>query len=186
MNDPITNSPAPEGCPAPICCAGEWLSMTACDRNRVIARVIGAELLGQFYVYADGVRYCATPLWRDKEEEAANLEKHMRGKGWKTFAKDHGFQNLRPDQVELRLCEWALRYSDTPGGGWEVIEWLKGKCEWLWVGATEDGWEVIAVAHGEEDFTTSAATMAEAACLMALELSQHNDEVAREAGEKQP
>jgi hypothetical protein len=175
MSTSQTTTP-PESLGSPFCCADEWLSMSACERNLVIAKVIGAELLGQFYVYAEGRQYCATPLWRDKVEEAANLESHMRGKGWKTFAKDHGFQHLSPDQVELRLCEWAMRYSDTPGGGWEVIEWLKKKCEWLWIGATEAGWEVAAVAKGDEDFTTSAATMAEAACLMALELFRHNTE----------
>lgn len=162
-----------------------WETMTPGERNWTIGELLGASPMRQFWLMwnwtfqkTDGGTLTGRKnlggLACDSLTEAEDwLEE---AKNTKTAWKRKFPEKTSPifderEQVEIHEQVWHIRYSETPGGGWDVIEFLKPKTDHIMISTMSDGWwQIVAVPTGGEDITTEAATMAEAACAMAFEI----------------
>lgn len=77
---------------------------------------------------------------------------------------------LFAEEVEATEQIWHIRYSDTPGGGWNVIEAMKSAGFSMVISSVKDGWRVTCDDGNPHHGNSSeiAPTMAEAACKLAL------------------
>ena len=151
-----------------------WAEMTPAQRNDRVGKLIGAEPLGQYYLYLDGRESCGLPCTRDEKEKAEGLVAYIRGKGWTKFASEHGFPDAWRKSAEARLVEWHIRHSDTPGGGWEVVQAIRTAGYAVSVESMADGDWFIQARQSPRVFQAAAPTMAEAACLIALKMPWPN------------
>lgn len=145
-----------------------WDSMSARQRNDAVGRLIGADPLTQCFITV-GKLELATPHGGDALEEAEALAGYARGIGWEEFRSRHGLEDAQRSSVRAIVKRWHLRYSDTPGGGWEVIENLERRGFRVTVQSRVKGWWTVILENdrGNRAATTIAETMAEAACLAA-------------------
>lgn len=158
----------------------QWDVMAPGVRNRVIASILGLELLGQWYIHCDGKPWLATPYSREQKKEAEKLFKRAGTKrGWKVFTQAHGLpetSKFEDWKLTLELVEWPLRYSDTPGGGWEVIETLRKKGFEINIRTVHNflqfrGWKItVSEIDGAIVAALDAETIQEVACLAALKI----------------
>lgn len=144
----------------------------AFERNQLIGDRLGFEPLTQCWIGCDGRKLLRT-RWEEKDKSEAEAMARMiqhHDKLWNDSLVD--FPSLMPDmrgKLVVIVEHWHIRYSDTPGGGWCVVEWLRDRgsvnvaslgAEWRV--AFDDGHPH----HGA--VVETASTMAEAACLVAL------------------
>ncbi len=84
-------------------------------------------------------------------------------------------KNLHNNERD-RTGEWPLRYSDTPGGGWDVVEAMRGQGWDIEVASAGDGWMITVddnnPHHGR--IIEHGPTMQAAACQAALRLQWPN------------
>ena len=142
-----------------------WPSLTATERNHLVGETLGMEPLTQCWLGVDGKMLLRT-AWDEKQKgEAAAMARMINtyDQLWSDSLAD--YPSLKPEmrgKLAVIVDRWHLRYSDTPGGGWEVVEWLRKRGP-VNVASVAPDWRV---AFG--DAAATAPTMAEAACLMAL------------------
>lgn len=165
--------------PSELGAAHGWALLPATQRNLIIAKLIGAKLLSQFYLYIDGKEYSPLPHQAHEREQAEGLAAYARGEGWAEFSARHGLRDEYRESVEARLIEWPLRYSDTPGGGWDVVEAMRAQGWHIEVASTGDGWMITIddnnPHHGR--IIEHGPNMQIAACLAALRCPWPNKEL---------
>ena len=148
----------------------------AAGRNHFIGELIGAEPLEELHLLLDGKflwpirkpksQWPEVPKWFEDWQSSE--------KRWQTFIK--GMPDFKAEwrgRITTEIYRWHLRYSDTPAGGWAVIEHLRTHhCTSIWIHTFwPDKWELIAHTDGGSKLNTIIGdTFAEAACLMAVEL----------------
>lgn len=156
-----------------------WRSLPANHRNNIIGMLIGSLPLTQYWLCVGGARFSPTPYTAADKEKALGMAKFARGNGWEEFAARNNFPTEWRDTVQLELEAWHLRYSDTPGGGWNVIEAIRNEGFSVTVQSCADGWRVTA-----DEVEAKATTMAEAACLAALLARQRAEAFVKVKGTK--
>lgn len=170
--------------PSELGAAPGWALLPATERNLTIAKLIGAKLLSQFYLYIDGKEYSPMPHQAHEREKAEGLAAYAKGEGWAEFSAQRGLKDEWRESVEARLIEWPLRYSDTPGGGWDVIEAMRAQGWDIEVASTGDGWMVTIddnnPHHGR--IIEHGPNMQTAACLAALRCPWPNADLRQDAG----
>lgn len=147
---------------------------TAFERNQLVGNTLGMEPLTQCWIGCDGKKLVWT-RWEEKQKSEAEAMARMIDDNDTLWAESLAeFPSLKPEmrgKLVVIVERWHMRYSDTPAGGWEVIEWLRGRGE-VTVQSVADQWRVIFddghPHHGR--LSLAAPTMAEAACLIALRL----------------
>ncbi len=145
-----------------------WADLAPNDRNALVARAIKDELLGQWYLAFDGRPYHPLPHPRGHKEEADKVLAVVRSREfWKEHSRDHRLPADGREKVSLKLVEWPLRYSDTPGGGWVVVEAIRAAGYAVQIATCRGGWRVTVIV-GPDPVSMVAETMAEAACQVAL------------------
>ena len=149
-------------------CRTQWNEGTSETRNLMIAQLIGEPLLNQCYISFQGKKVLLTPCTEEQKEglqEALDWYQSS-AKNWREFIKSKG-PEITPEmrgKMYVEVVRWAMRHSDTPGGGWVVIEALAKRFP-VSVSKVVNGWRV---ACGNIAF--DAETMAVAACLVAIEV----------------
>ena len=157
--------------------ASGWPS-GAFERNQLIGDTLGLEPLTQCWLGVDGKKLLRT-RWDEKQQSEAEAMARMINDNdtlWNESLAD--FPSLKPEmrgKLVVIVDRWHIRYSDTPGGGWEVVEWL-ARHGHVRVESVNGQWRVIFddghPHHGR--CSEHAETMAEAACLVALRFSSAN------------
>ena len=156
-----------------------WAELTPERRNTLIGELLGATPLQTVWL-----------VWEPKKEDGSVLgRKHLGQLGsmpmenaheWLAAAKTSQAEWTRRgmeisyllrDEVVLSEHRWHLRYSETPGGGWDVIEKLTRSGYTVQVQVSAKDCKVIAA--GDQNFAERAPTMAEAACKVALRALSH-------------
>lgn len=142
--------------------SAEWQDMSAWQRNWLIGSLMKAEPMRAFYLRWQGKDFAQL-----RTKDAADAERWLRiAKGgelqWKTLVDEVPW--TAREEVTIHVDEWHVRYSDTPGGGWIVIEWLRLRGA-VNVASIGEQWRI---AHERCEVAVTAPTMAEAACRMAL------------------
>jgi len=154
-----------------------WATLPTTERNSLIAKLIGAKLLSQFYLYIDGKEYSPMPHQSHDREKAEGLAAYVKGECWAEFAAERGLKDEWRESVEAKLIEWPLRYSDTPGGGWVVVEAMRDQGWDIKIESTGDGWMITVDEnnphHGR--VIEHGPTMQAAACQAALRCQWPND-----------
>lgn len=150
-----------------------WDEMTAPERNNYIGDLIKAPPLTQLYLALDGKMLWLTPKQeKDLVEFSGWVADWQRTKkAWKQWQKTSG--ELLDDwrgRITVQVQRWHIRYSDTPGGGWDVVEAI-GKLGWqVKLEAVWPNWRItcddLSPHHGR--VIETAPTMQEAACLAAM------------------
>lgn len=145
-----------------------WPDMEPFDRNWLIGGLLGAEPMVQFYVKVNGA--VVSQLTPRSLDECEAVMANLRGKHWSRFAKDYGLSADCRQKLELHKEEWHIRYCNTSGGGWVVIEYLrKLGCAVAIESADKAGWKVVAITRPDHrNITATCETMEEAACLALL------------------
>ena len=168
---PHTQTTARQSLPTPPC----WADLSTVDRNTLIGNLIGLDAIRHTYLARDGAYLwaCQIPV-----EEAAERNQWLAGQQktetlWKRFRRNYDKRITAEDRgkITIEIEVYHLRYSDTPGGGWKVIEAIRPHVENIFVMSCDDGqWEVMAIplGGGDDDVTCKAPTMQEAACELAL------------------
>lgn len=146
----------------------------AAGRNHFIGELIGAEPLEELHLLLDGKflwpirkpksQWPEVPKWFEDWQSSE--------KRWQTFIK--GMPDFKAEwrgRITTEIYRWHLRYSDTPAGGWAVIEHLREHhCSYLSLVTIDSGWELYTIPKGPGEHAIRAATVQEAACLMAVKL----------------
>ena len=146
-----------------------WETANANERNQFIGDLIGAEPLSQYYITYKGKHMAPMPYSGADKEKAEELFAFCTGEGWNEFCKDRGILKTDKALVGLELFRWHMRYSDTPGGGWDVIEAIRKRGFFIQCRSLSGGWEVSGSPAGTfGKICRVAPTMAEAACLLAI------------------
>lgn len=151
-----------------------WNDMNAEQRSHTVGELMGVEKLSQCFLAVGGQRVLATPhAGRERGRvEAMLLALRASDDLWAEFRAGHSeaTDDWRT-QLEVEVVEWHLRYADTPGGGWEVLEYLRREGWEISVNGAPDAvhWFVSAgrgrvSQGGAECHRTDAEHMAEAAC----------------------
>jgi hypothetical protein len=153
--------------PSEVTKASEWADMNAFQRNWLIGEMMKAEPLRDYCLRRDGKTIGRLAVKSAEEAESWLRIANMSLTNWVKLMPEVPYECRA--EVTIHVDSWHIRYSDTPGGGWEVIEWLR-KRGTVWLESMGlDGW---LVRHEEPDRETyvqeSARTMAEAACKVAL------------------
>jgi hypothetical protein len=184
--NPAPKEPQKADCPSASC----WASLGVSDRNKLIGNLIGGRVIRRPYMARDGQYLWACPIHADEvpERSAWLAEQQATEASWKRFRKDFDARITAEDRgkITIEIEEDHLRYSDTPAGGWMVIEAMRPRVQQIFVLSCDDGeWEVMAIPLDErpEDITCKAKTMQEAACELAL-LILPNAEVCQPEGAK--
>lgn len=147
-----------------------WSELTTTERNDLIGFSIGFKPATQCYIGHNGVKLLTTCFTEAEIEKAReHLAEMQSAKLWPIFLKK--FSALRKEmrgQLDIIVERWHINYSSTPGGGWEVIEWLRTRGAVV-VASAGSAWRVSFDYHEDRDtITIEKPTMAEAACLVAL------------------
>lgn len=175
MSDTTTLEPTQEGGLPPRPC---WADLGVTARNTLIGNLIGGNVIRRPYMARDGkfLWYCPITAEEAVERSKWLAEQQATEQTWKRFRKDFDDRITAEDRgrITIEIQEHHLRYSDTPGGGWMVIEWLRGQ-GWehsasVAVASVKDGWQVTFddgnPHHGRRIVVSE--TMEDAACQVAL------------------
>jgi hypothetical protein len=107
-----------------------WSGMNAAQRNHFVGELIGAKPLSQCYLAAGGVRVLVSPYTEEQRGKLDAMIVALKASDdvWAEMRKanSHITDEMR-DGLEVDVERWHIRYSDTPGGAWEVVEWLRGQ-----------------------------------------------------------
>lgn len=150
-----------------------WTELTPTERNDLIGDSLGFTPTTQCFIGYCGEKLCST-IYTEKQLAEANeqLRKMQTAELWPIFKKK--FTCFSPEMrghLEIIVDRWHIRYSDTPGGGWCVVEWLNAKGDVDVLSEGKGQWRVVFddrnPHHGK--ISIQAPTMAEAACLVSLE-----------------
>lgn len=176
--------------PSEIACQPRSLALAPCwpsgafERNQLVGETLKLEPITQCWIGCDGRKLLRT-CWDEHQQAQAEAMARMINtydKIWEDTLAD--CPSIKPEmrgKLVVIVDRWHLRYSDTPGGGWEVCEWLR-RFGHVRVESVHDQWQVSFddghPHHGR--CSEYAPTMAEAACLVALRFSAaNNDSAAR-------
>ena len=149
-----------------------WSGLSPEERNERIGDLLEMKPATQCWIGIAGKRFWITPHTEEKRDEAQALIDYFTksDKNWAFFVKEKkGACDEMRSQLEVIVERWHIRYSDTPGGGWQVVEWLRNHGT-VWVMSRTNGWGVVFddghPNHGRIDI--GSATMADAACQVAI------------------
>ena len=149
-----------------------WTKLTTTERNDLIGESLGFKPATQCWISYQGKGVLITASTEETRAKAEELLQYMQRPENQAFCLAK-YPSLRPEmfgKMEVTVERWHIRYCDTPGGGWCVIEWLnaKGNVDVLSEGKGE--WRVcFDDRHPHHPkISIQAPTMAEAACLVAL------------------
>lgn len=145
-----------------------WDAIPPQTRDDVIGHLIEARPSTQCMVYFGTAKVLVTSYTESTRAEAEKLVQDFRtdDKLWSHIkAKHPHLSNVMRPELKVVVERWHMRYSDTPGGGWEVVEWIRREVGSVEVCSSAKGWKVSAI-----DYAGSAPTMAEAACICALSI----------------
>lgn len=141
------------------------------DKGQAVGDLIGGELFFNYFLEADGLYLWA--ICQPEDEQC--LQKDLDGlqssdKQWALWkVKEPRLDDTWRRKITLSKKGHHIRYFDTPGGGWRVIEVLVERGFTIQLQSLAHGWKIAAALEGETQ-STSAPTMQEAACLMAVKL----------------
>lgn len=148
-----------------------WSELTATERNDLIGFSIGFKPATQCWFGCGGKKLIRT-AWSEEQKSAAEALCRMvqqHDQIWTESLAD--WPSVKPEmrgRLEVIVERWHIRYSDTPGGGWEVVEWLRTRGAVV-VASAGSAWRVSFDYHEDRDtIIIEKPTMAEAACLVAL------------------
>lgn len=180
MNEPNQTPDAPTQT-APLAVAPCWPTEEAFARNQLVGEALGMRPVTQCWIGIGEKKFWITPHTEEERDKAQALIDYFtkNDENWAHFVREKkGAIDEMRDKLAVVVERWHIRYSDTPGGGWKVVEWLHklGPVNVASVGAQ---WRVAFGEHAE-----TAPTMAEAACLIALRVCSANTKSSR--GTAQP
>lgn len=163
------STPPPEG----LAEATGWDELTADQRNTKVGEMLQAEPMRQTWLVrttSEGKRITLGGLHLSRDEAEIWLEHAKQSPlNWREKMGAEQPFAFAP-QVAVEEVVWHIRYSDTPGGGWIVVEAMHAAGFAVVVQTTKSGWKVTCddgnPNHGRS--SEVAATMAEAACKLAL------------------
>lgn len=145
-----------------------WPSLAATERNHLVGETLQMKPLTQCWIGHAGRQLLQTAWDESKKGEAEAMCRMMQDHDrlWENSLADYPrLTDEMRGKLTVIVDRWHLRYSDTPGGGWVIVEWLRARGP-VNVASVGDYWRV---AFGDEAET--APTMQEAACRMALRVS---------------
>lgn len=160
-----------------------WEDLTEEQRNNRIGELIGAEPMRQSWIVWEYKFHNLEGIERTIKKTLGSLTLSLaESEAWLAHAKQseriwkQKFDEKtcptfkERDQVKIVEQVWHIRYSDTPGGGWLVVEAMIKAGFLINIEGDHAGWKITCddwnPHHGRS--TEKAATMAEAACKLAL------------------
>lgn len=150
----------------------QWQALDATQRNMLIGETLGFKAITQCWIAHNGQRLLQTRWDAEQRKEAEAMCRMMQDYDqlWKDSLVE--YPSLKPEmrgKLKVVIERWHIRYSDTPGGGWDVVEWLRERGA-IAVESMQTGWAVYLRLKNGESVVRDAPTMAEAACLVALDV----------------
>lgn len=150
-----------------------WAEMTPCERNWKIGELIGEKPLAQLYLAVEGKQLWPMAKVESELEETRKMvgEWQRCSKQWKYFMKVNAGA-IRPEyrgKITVEVHRWHIRYSEVPGGGWNLIEHLCKNGFLFTIHTCPTGWTIIATKDGKAFRATDQSVQA-AACKMILEI----------------
>lgn len=149
----------------------EWADMTAFQRNWLIGEMMKAEPLRAYYLRRDGRNIGQLEVKDEGEAKSWLNIANMSLTNWVKLMPEVPYECRA--EVAIHVETWHMRYSDTPGGGWEVVEWLRKRGQLEVMSCALGGWtvrlHVPSEYHG--DPAETAPTVAEAACRVAMRVT---------------
>lgn len=162
-----SNSSAGSSCPATPC----WADLSVSQRNNIVGNLIGGDVIKRPYMARDGkyLWYCQITAEEAQERGKWLTEQQATEQAWARFRKDFDNRITADDRgkITIEIEEHHLRYSDTPGGGWMVIEAMRKAGYAIQVSHDASSW-IVGTGRHNEPIGMSAPTMEEAACKLAL------------------
>ena len=121
-----TTDPVPQA----LAMANGWSELSPEQKNNLVGETLRMKPLTQCWFGYEGKKLLRTPWTEEqrKEPEALARMSQTDDELWASWLVAQ--PSLQPEmrgKVTVEIDRWHLRYSDTPGGGWMVIEWLHGK-----------------------------------------------------------
>lgn len=160
--------------PLPLPASDCWATLSVRERDDIIGNLIKAEPIKSYNLYVGG-KYFSGLMVRS-HEEAEKLAEAGRLRHWKELAKKHGWPDEWRSTLEARTHTNHLRYNETPGGAWFVIEAMREQGWDIEIASTGDGWMITVddnnPHHGR--IIEHGPTMQAAACQAALRLQWPN------------
>lgn len=105
-----------------------WSDMNPAQRNHWLGELIGAPPQSQCFLAVDGKPVLATPYAEKDRMKVDAALAVLKGSdaSWAEFrAANTQSEEAWREKLEVHIERWHLRYSDTPGGAWELVEWLR-------------------------------------------------------------
>ena len=148
-----------------------WADLTTTQRNNLVGNIIDGNVIRRPYMARDGKYLWYCPITAEEAGERGKwlLEQQATEESWKRFRKDFDKRITAEDRgkITIEIEEHHLRYSDTPGGGWMVIEAIRKAGYAIQIGHDASNW-IVSTGRNGEPVGMSATTMEEAACMLAL------------------
>jgi hypothetical protein len=135
-----------------------WNELSPQERNALVGDTLGFKPVTQCWFGCDGQNLIRT-AWSEEQRGAAESLCRMvqlHDKLWTESLAD--WPSIKPEmrgRLEVIVERWHIRYSDTPGGGWTVIEWLRARGQ-VQIRSVDAGWLV-----SNDGLAEIAPTMAE-------------------------
>lgn len=152
----------------------QFLQLKPSDKNRVIGELISGTVLYNYFLQAGDAF-----LWSIfQPDDVAAFERNIKrmqasNADWAAWKKD----NFRLDdsmrgKITLGKSGYHIRYSETPGGGWMVVEFLRAAGYKIQITTpSENKWAVhCQKAMHDRLVSRESDTMEMAACLLALQV----------------
>lgn len=152
----------------------QWDEMDAEQRNNLVGKLIDAKPLSQLWIGWSGIKKLQLPATNNEIQKYREALKEIQKIDikWNPFiAKHHPtIMHFMRGQLEIIDDQWYMRYSDTPGGGWEVIEALRAKGARIVIESELNGWSMRTDLNGRSYVWCGEPSIAEAACRSAVAL----------------
>jgi hypothetical protein len=162
-----TDTPLMADCPSASC----WADLTTAQRNNLIGNLIGADPIRRPYMARDGKYLWYCPITAEEADERSKwlAEQQATEESWKQFRKDFDDRITAEDRgkITIEIEEHHIRYSDTPGGGWMVIEAVRKAGYAVQIASTGKGWKAMTIV-GHDALCVRSESMEDAACQLAL------------------
>ncbi len=154
-----------------------WAAMNPEQRNHLIGEMIKAKPLTQCFFAVDGRRVGITPYEEEKRADAEALLKHFTSNDdhWADFKKKiSGAEDSWRGKITVDVERHHLRYYDTPGGAWCVVEWLieQGFNVTLDCDDTAITAAAAPIADLGAPYKSTGATLGDAVCDLVLRLKE--------------
>jgi hypothetical protein len=144
------------------------------QRNWFIGELIKAEVLSQCFLAVGGKQVLMTPYTEKDRGKVDAIVVALRASDdlWAELKTNNPqVRDKCRTQLEVKVERWHLNYSNTPGGGWAVVEWLVAQGYGVMLEADAEAVHVHAAEAGAMEQTHAhSKTMAEAACRLLLAL----------------